>query len=681
MVISNLRDLKPDDDAPIIEQLRTEARPGYSKRGIVSDPTFRRPFIAWDGEGINIHGDGKPQSYVLFGSNMGRLLDTRGLSSFNLLDHIVDTGVANPMARHIGFAFNYDSNMILRTLHTKTLEVIHKTGGAYVSKLDGTRYRVTFTPGKFFRVTRYHSDYDRETNSHAKDTVTIDDIFSFFAKSFIRAYEEMCGPVPEIIIEGKANRRSFKLDEIQKVSDYWTVEIGMLRELAEKLHTNLVDAGFNPPRLYGPGVLASESMKKNNIKQHMAVNTDEIREAARYAYAGGRFELFKVGRFTGPIYSIDINSAYPAAIAELPSLADGQWMHREFSGRPSRLARFGVYKVRLRVHAGFAKAPGPVFHRDMQHNISYPWVNEGWYWAPEVRELLKLGEECQVIEGWEYTGSQSLPFAYIPEMYQKRQEWKAAGNASQLALKLCMNSHYGKMAQRVGWDKETNRIPPWHQLEWAGWVTSYTRAKLYSIMMQIPWEHLIAVETDGIYTTMDPSLLGITSSKELGEWEVTEYDEILYIQSGLAWMRQGDTWSDKRRGLDADSFSLEAFQTYLRTLTADSWRPFVGQTTRFIGLGAALAGSAPTKVRHGLWETRDREITPGLQGKRIHIRSECEACRQGLSAYEKPHDLVIRSLAGFDGRMMSVPHDIPWEPIVGDPAWRRVMEEIGEVER
>lgn len=649
---------------------------GYDKRGNGVDSS-ERPFVAWDGEGVNLAGPGKPQSYVLFGSNVGSVQSESGLDTFEVLDHILETGRKFPHAFHVGFAFNYDSNMILRGLYPKTLKKVHETGGAYINKRDGTRYRVAFTPGKFFRVTRYLPGYDRTANPHAKESVTIEDIFSFFAKSFIKAYEEMVGPVPTIIHSGKANRKSFDISEMDTIVAYWKVEIQMLRELADILRKRVYEAGLRISRWYGPGALASYAMQHNRIKEHMNGSTQsEIRTAARYAYAGGRFELFKVGRYCQPVYSVDINSAYPFAITQLPSLSEGQWVYRSFSGaNPDRLARFGVYHCKVKVRAGFVKPPGPLFHRDFHHNISYPWINEGWYWTPEVEQAINL-PGVEVIEGWEYVGWETQPFLYIQEMFNTRRDWKESGNPAQIALKLCMNSHYGKMAQRVGWDPKTGRIPPWHQLEWAGWVTSLTRSMLFNVIKRIPWESLIAVETDGIYTLTPPENLGITDSKELGGWEVTQYDEILYVQSGLAWLRKGDKWEDKRRGLDADSFSLESAKGYLSSLSHRHWEPFVGKTTRFIGLGAALNSNAATGARHCVWQTTSREINPGSSGKRVHIPSKCVACSEGRTAYETAHDLVIRSLAGIGkggtlGTVMSYPHYIPWEETIGEPEWRK----------
>ena len=234
------------------------------------------------------------------------------------------------------------------------------------------------------------------------------------------------------------------------------------------------------------------------------------------------------------------------------------------------------------------------------------------------------------------------------------------------------------MAQRVGWDEEKQRIPPWHQLEWAGWVTSHTRARLFDVMRRIPWEHLIAVETDGIYTTTPPEQLGIEHSEELGGWEVSEYDEMMYVQSGTAWLHSKKKgWEEKRRGLDKESFALSDCVRYLCDLRPNEpWKAYEGQTTRFIGLGAALA-SKDLKARHCVWETKPRKIEAGQHGKRIHVPGECLACRKGNDAYDMTHDMVIRSLS--IKKPQSYPHDIPWAKTLGEPEWRKHEETLGEL--
>lgn len=670
--------------------MRPVPGPGFSKPTSREPTPELKPFIAWDGEGINIRGPGKPQSYVLFGSSVDHIESREGLSAFTCLDHIIATGAANPHAIHVGFAFTYDANMIVQSLAPVTLARLHRNGFVRLRRKNGEKYSVTFARGKFFRVTKYKDNYDRKTNPHAKTTVTIYDIFSFFATSFISAYRSFVGEVSTRVAAGKKARGVFALSDFDEVRAYWSEEIQQLRELAEELRRRVYDAGLPITQWHGPGALASYAMRQHRIKSRMAESPKEVRLAARYAYAGGRFELFHLGRWSGRVFGVDINSAYPYAISQLPDLSQGAW---EQVDRPDRVERFGVYHVRLRTGSPLETAVSPLFHRDQQHNITFPWVADTWLWSPEAYWAQKCGAE--ILEGWVFDDNGDRPFSFVTDMYEQRREWKLLGVAAQIALKLCMNSMYGKLAQRIGWDPVRRHLPPFHQLEWAGWITSFTRARLFDLMHRIPYDQILAVETDGLYTTCDPALLGIHASDDLGQWSVLHYDEVMYVQSGLAWLRDAQGhWTDKRRGLDPcrdghtpeechcpGVFSLGACQDYLSQLepnpTRDHpWVPYEGKTTRFIGMGQALMSRAGMGARHCVWDTAPREISPALSGKRIHVAARCRACAAGMSAADGAHDLVIHSKALVDPA--SYPHSIPWEDEVGHAQWRDYEESLDE---
>lgn len=645
-----------------------------------------RAFIAWDGEGVNLWGPGKPQSYVLFGNSKdGSIESTTGLTTWDCIDFIIECGRQHPTAVHVGFAFGYDSNMIVQSLSPTTLYRLHRQG--YVRlKRDGAVYTLTYRKHKYFQVSRQVPGLPRTS----KVTVRIYDIFTFFMTSFVKAYEDMVGPVQEILTSGKAARKQFAIGEMDMIREYWNLEIQNLRELAEELRKRVYAAGLPITEWHGPGALASLSMKQHNIKAHMKVNSDDIRLASRYAYAAGRFELYKVGRIAGPVYGIDRNSAYPYALTKLPSLTEGEWSYSDRRDwTRGSIQHFGLYHLQLR-RGGMAETmPSPLYLRDRNHELFFPWHTEGWYWGPE--SMLAVRKGARILEAWEYQGWDTRPFAYIEDMYRKRQQWKREGNSAQIALKLCMNAKTGKAAQRVGWDPLTGRIPGWHQLEWAGFVTSYTRAAMYDLMSSIPFDKLIAIETDGIYTTMPPEELGIVASDELGGWSVDVYDEVLYVQSGLAWLRQGTcgagcshepddkragrcAWTQKKRGLDWDSFRLEHCQEYLQTLMANEpWPAYKGHTTRFTSMGQALASREPA-LRHCVWAVSPREISVGRTGKRVHMPGVCHACTMGLSASEAPHDLAISPAFLKNGRPHSYPHNVPWESDNEGEAWWRERE-------
>lgn len=622
-----------------------------------------REFICWDGEGIT-PPDAIRQEYALFGNSRGDYIKGESLSTFECLAFLMQCARKYPDALHVGFAFNYDVNMILRDLKPHQFERLATEGFVRVGQ-----YRIEHVPSKWLRIS--------EIDPTGKMTsIKIADVFGFFQSSFLKALRSYIPDSPlmaelNVIESGKAGRASFTMAEFDTVFKYWHLEIRLFLELVNKLRELLYSVDLFIGQWHGPGALANHVYTKNKIALHKDDTRYEVRDAARYAYAGGRFELFRMGRHTGPVYGMDINSAYPAAISRLPSLTEGKWIHVK---NPTEIKEFGVYHIRLK-HFGERTKPSPLFHRDPRHNISFPWNVEGWYWSPEVVSMLGA-PGFDIVEGWEYVGWKTRPFGFVADMFAQRREMKAAKIGSEKALKLALNSLYGKMAQRAGW-QHTGSAPKWHQLSWAGYVTSSTRAKLFSVLSRIPANDLIGVETDGIYTTYNPELLGMEHSAELGQWDITTLDEMMYAQSGVYFYRKDNEWVGKYRGLDAGSLTADSMAEYLSTLEpGESWPPIIGPTTRFIGYRTALMrqklGDGELLKLHRVWEKTEKEIRTGAVGKRVHIPENCPACRSGHSAYDAPHQLSINSLSIL--HPMSTMHDIPWEDTLTKADWREMEE-------
>jgi hypothetical protein len=629
-----------------------------------------RKFIFWDGEGTkSLVTEGK-QNYSLFGNSEGNYLQDVELHTRQMLEFIIEQGRRSPHAFHVGFAFEYDVNMILRNMNPTQFSFLKSRGFVFYGD-----YRIEHIPHKWFQVTKYGPTYP--DNKRDKITVRIADMFGFFQCSFLKAIKSYLKGDPileriEIIERGKAGRNDFTYKEIETVKEYWTIEGETGRRLADRLREYLYDVNLNISQWHGPGALANYAYRQNNIKTHKAETPPEVYEAARFGYAGGRFERFQIGRFRNG-WGIDINSAYPYGISQLPSLAEGRWQHTT-NATPENIVEFGIYHIRMK-GSPIALAASPLFHRDRAGNISYPWITDGWYWSPEVATLRGM-PNVEIIEGYEYVGWKTRPFAFVLDVYNQRKVLKLAGVGSEMALKLLLNSLYGKMAQRVGWER-TGGPPTWHQLDWAGWVTSATRAKLYSVMRRIPSSQLIAVETDGIYTTCDPATIGIEHSKELGGWEVTPFDEIRYVQSGMYAKGAEGQWTTKYRGLDARSINAWTIRQHLKSLEPNisEWPMLSGPTTRFVGYRQALwrqsMNMGPMKMHMCKWEHDTKDLSAGSAGKRIHSASLCYACKQGLNAWEAPHNTVIRSNSVFD--MQSHKHDIPWLEFES-AAWRDYQE-------
>lgn len=611
--------------------------------------------IAWDGEGISLDGPERPQHYVVFGSSSSApTVGREHLGTIECLEHILRVGKLYPKAVHVAFAFGYDVNMILRGLPKRVLQRVHQNGRVTITK-DDTTYFIEHMRGKWFTV------------SSKGVRVTIYDLFSYFGCSFIKAYKMITGKeVSEVVVSGKENRGSVSIEDLQEIAAYWKEEIQALQELGQTFLGILSAAGFPCMKPYGPGSLATHLNKTNNIVNAMGETPDVVNEAAQYAYSGGRFELLQVGRYVGDVWGADINSAYPYAISKLPDMSPnaGEWEHVI---EPTEIEEFGVYRYSLRAHP-LSHYPGPIPHRSRGGAMAFPWISNGWAWSPEAQHLLQM-EGAVIHEGFVWREATAhRPYAFITDMYELRKQWKAEGKGEQLALKLGMNSLYGKMAQRVGWDTKRMRSPRWHQLEWAGWVTSFCRAQIYSLLLQVDPENILAVETDGVYLLEEPP---VSNSSDLGGWEVSSYDEIQYLQSGLAWLRKGDDWTCKRRGLTAASFPLDASVSKLKSMRPhEIWEPLIASRNVFMGMGVSLATDVAV---HGSWQDKPREIGIGSVGKRVHIPPLCPACKDGKTGYEALHRMVVNPPADKD----SYPHKLPWKD--GDytpPKWDQLELEI-----
>lgn len=604
-----------------------------------------RPFVAWDGEGITYPGN-VVQSYVLFGASTGDRISKTSLGTADCFDLLLAVEAANPNAIHVGFSIQYDCNMLFRDLTRRHLDKLYRT-----NKCRWEGYRIEYRPGKWLSI--------------RKDATVIRlfDVFGFFQASFVKACRSFLGdndPELQRIIEGKQARSSFSFDQLDTfIVPYWETELRLLVRLMDSLRDDLNEAGLPINSWHGPGAVANTVFRQFNIKQSKGTDIPkEVNRAAQYAYAGGRFEQFKCGHYPGTIYEYDIRSAYPAAIAELPSLSNGNWRTTE-TFEPNS---FGVWHVRYdrkQNPSSLFTMPQPLFYRDRNGNISYPPFVEGWYWTPEASIV-----SDSVTHGYVFDHDGSKPFEFVRSMYETRKEWKRIGNSAERALKLALNSLYGKMAQRTGWLQEGDPIPTWHQLEWAGFVTSATRAKLYAAFSG-NMDTVVAVETDAIFSK-EP-LPSLELSPNLGDWELTTFDWITYIQSGLYYASTGGKMVERYRGFDQGSLPYKQVIDYLSDDEKRKREPLYGQTTRFIGMGLGLH----TKATWRSWDTSYRAIRIGGGGKRTHVSGICKACKAGISMAKGLHDLTVITAGG-----KSYPHTLPW--LTSEEPKLRELEELAK---
>lgn len=559
--------------------------------------TKGKTIIAWDGEGVTL--DNGVHVYNLFANSAGDTIATDDLRSIDT-ELCLELLLQYPSKKFINIIYggSYDVNMILKDLTRDQISILWNNGSVH-----WRHYRITYASRKKFTV----------KNMQTNITTTLWDVIGFFQCSFVKACEDWLGNTVDLthIEKMKAQRSNFTQQDFDEIKRYNEAECELLVLLYTMFLDSLAQADIYLTRHDGAGAIAAYLMKQWGIKRHLGSEPLQVYEAAQYAYAGGRIEAPKIGNKIGRIFRHDINSAYPAAALNLPSWEHARWRHHTTDATN----KYNYYLAH--VEWAFDEAPFyPLFYRLNDGTILYPQVGEGWYWNYEV-ELLKKFHPGQftIIEtlGVEWGDhQQKIPFDYpfvpILDVYAQRRRFKVQGLRAEYGLKLGMNSLYGKLAQQAGW-RPGRSVPAFHQLLWAGMITSITRAKMYDAAMGHP-NDVIAFATDAIFS--ERGIDWITEGSELGQWSVDEFLGMTIAQSGVYWLLTDEGWVSKYRGFDPGclerEYVLDAWQTSSKVKA---------QTTRFIGMGSALAMKEEDWSTWRRWLTMPRELDPVPTGKRI----------------------------------------------------------------
>lgn len=603
----------------------------------------RRPFIGWDTEGTNT--DATP---FLFGCSTGDRIAEPRISSQRMFDLILAVEQETPTAIHVIYGGEYDFNMFLRDLPVKSLHALRAT-----NKTMWNDYRIEHIPRKWFSISK--------NGVSAK----IFDVVSFFAAPYIQALEEHgigTDEQRERIRRGKEDRRTFTYADLAYIEPYWWDEVSLLPVLMAQMRESFYRAGVFIHHWHGPGAIARYMLREHRIKECKSNDLpDPVHIAARYAFCGGRFEPFQAGLYDGEVWNADINSAYPYAATMLPDLSSGVW-HQHSGPQIDRSSidpkKFALYHIRYHKRnpdrEGLCVEPQPLFRRFHDDRVMWPGSVTGWYWSPEAASVAN-NPHAEFLESWVYESGDTLPFSWLLDYYQHRLSLQRIGDPMELAFKLGPNSVYGQLAQRAGWER-TKKAPPYHQIEWAGYITSWCRAMVYKAATYC-WEKnaLISIDTDGVFATCPiPDLALVNGSgSNLGQWKVKSVPGMLNWQSGVYWVNDGTEWQLKKaRGAPRGKIPLDKALEALENLGSIKYTQ-----QELIGYRWALRNGLDT-WRYFVDKPRQLQFGGSEFSKRWHNPRGCRECRSfggtGL------HDLYPASNSfAYDSH--STMHVLPWE--------------------
>lgn len=691
---------------------RASLRPTRRRKQVNTKPTLWEygEFVAVDGEGFS---DGEPFDFrigkdatqykgryhayaYLSASDGSALYNDRGrLAIDQCLAFLCGIVERNPKAIVVAFGASYDvTHMVGLDLEPEQIKALIKGGAGKPCIYDNGQYQyvLDYRPRKCLTVQRWPSGARRWTvNSKGRKvatphlTVRLWDVWGFFQSSFAEVMKKWLPGDPDLdfIVKMKGERSIFTREEMPEIRRYNEAELRILVKIMNRVRDAINDLGLKITRWDGAGAIAKAMMAKHQVKDHKADLPTEVFEAARRAYSGGHIEAYKLGHYQGKVYHYDQNSAYPHQFRTLPTLANGKWISGTDNDPPSG---YTIVNIRWSYPEGLSFYP--LFYRQDNGSIIYPSRGSGWYWHSEYVVARRYFERCKnegpIIQNisfrvvnWHHfqAANDDKPFGWVADYYIERQryievaELKDYVSGPEKIIKLGLNALYGATAQQVGAriDAEGKlRIPPYFQLDWAGYVTAGCRAAMMEAAIQKP-HAIIMIATDGIFST-EPLNLNCPKKKILGEWEAKVHDGITVVMPGVYWthdkgeMQNFSRGFDKRKMRDAE-FVVQAWRDASRPATRSSGRSAGWSTpirlTRMIGLGTACASKEFWKIRGCYAESERHLCLDGDNSKRYPIQIGPK-CRPDLGLIDtKPRDHDILNIIGLD-IPESAPYPVAW---------------------
>lgn len=264
-------------------------------------------------------------------------------------------------------------------------------------------------------------------------------------------------------------------------------------------------------------------------------------------YYGGRFESMKKGFIKG-VSIYDIKSAYPDAMKDMMILSKSPTVKNSYSLHEEAL--YGTYKISVEI-------PPDEYLSPLQVRDGLLWFPTGKfneYYVDKVTltNLLNRNYDVVLHSAFEIFDDQAQPQLYdlILKLFNIKEDKKGQPEVVRLAAKIILNSLYGKFIQLVddtGLElvkdmEELDAISPaelFHIVnryykkvhtmnfntgklfapQYASFITSHARNKLYNTAMSVGAKKMIGFHTDSIMLVGNDL---INTGHKIGDWELEE---------------------------------------------------------------------------------------------------------------------------------------------------------------
>lgn len=351
-----------------------------------------------------------------------------------------------------------------------------------------------------------------------KVTYHIIDTFSFFGVSLDRALKTIGGTVQKMEKPHLLGKRVIPRKEVEPylkadvlgVHDLLKHVISLHDEYKARLCVSL-------PQLAGR-IFRHAYMKKDFVRLPVPVLIGSL-----LSYHGGKNTFVgKPGWYKG-VWDLDIRSAYPEAMRQLPNFEAGSWIETKKLKTALR-NKHGVYKVSGRAK----KCPWGILFTHEFKKIEGDF-EDVWITGYELIEAVKTGEvKFDRVTGYYFKddGGESAFTKFVDEFFHLKQT--AEDKVKRQFYKLILNSLYGKFIQRNEKENGMREAGAMFDPAVASLITGYVRAKIHALEHRYKSLH---TATDGFLTSIRPDPRDI--GEKLGQLTQENFGDCLIIRNKL----------------------------------------------------------------------------------------------------------------------------------------------------
>jgi hypothetical protein len=421
--------------------------------------------------------------------------------------------------------------------------------------LERDEYIISYIPKKFFMIT--------DSNNHR---YRFFDMYNFVDSSLNKAAKLYLND--EKIDEVDASRLNtdaqYWEDNIEMIIKYCIKDADLTKRLADYFwNVVYINMHYYPKMPYSKGRIAEEYFLDKCYIPTINEIPLKVIEAAYNSYSGGRFELLQRGNFE-KIISYDIKSAYPDHMTKVIDYNKGKWVKvKEYTED----AYSGFYECKISVMEPYFSPIGCKINAlsvypngNLKVNLTkmdYDFITENF-------------ENCEikVLSGWEFYPKELL--YPLKEEIEKLYAWKERETDPTVkwAVKIFMNSLYGKTIQTAGDENHTGKL---FNPMWASEITAATRIKLLKLSLQAP-DKIIMLSTDAVHSEVP---LKVPDNPKLGEFAKDFEGSGVYIMSDVY-----NLWNEKKQKTKTRGFSvaLEKDRTDTEIMLKDILQSMVDTT-------------------------------------------------------------------------------------------------------